>query len=465
MLTRKPLHLTHQLVLKTMSDFKVFVVEDDPFYGEMLKYHVTMNPDYLVEKFTTGRECLSNLYKNPSVISLDYSLPDMSGLEVLKKIREQNADIPVIIVSGQDDVSTAVNLLKEGAYDYFVKDGDTKDRIWNALKNIYERRQLVQEIDVLKEEIGKKYAFGNIIKGNSQEIKQVFGMIDRAIATNITVSVYGETGTGKDLVAKSIHYNSPRARYPFVAINVSAIPRELIESELFGYEKGAFTGATTRKIGKFEEAGKGTIFLDEIGEMDVNMQAKLLRVLQEKELTRIGGHSIIKIPARIIVATHRDLAEEVQKERFRQDLYYRLLGLPITLPPLRDRGNDILLLAKHFLDEFCVENDLPHKTIHPRAQEKLLDYHYPGNVHELKAVIELAAVMANGKVINVDEITFSVPKPEGIFELDKEDTLAGYTRRIIDYYLKKYDNNIPKVADKLAIGKSTIYRMIKNTEN
>jgi DNA-binding NtrC family response regulator len=445
-----------------MSGFKVFVVEDDPFYGEMLKYHISMNPDYIVEKFTTGRECINNLYKNPSVVSLDYSLPDMSGLEVLKRIREQNAEVPVIIVSGQDDVSTAVNLLKEGAYDYFVKNGDTKDRIWNALKNIYERRQLVHEIDVLKEEIGKKYAFSNIIKGNSDAIKGVFNMIDRAIATNITVSVYGETGTGKDLVAKSIHYNSPRARYPFVAINVSAIPRELIESEMFGYEKGAFTGATTRKIGKFEEAGQGTIFLDEIAEMSLNMQAKLLRVLQEKELTRIGGHNVVKIPARIIIATHRDLAEEVKKERFRQDLYYRLLGLTITIPPLKDRGNDILLLAKYFLNNFCDENNLPHKTIHARAQEKLLKYHFPGNVRELKAVIELAAVMANSNVIDDEDITFSASQPEPTFMLDKEDTLAGYNLQIVNYYLNKYDNNVTRVADKLGIGKSTIYRMKSN---
>jgi DNA-binding NtrC family response regulator len=446
-----------------MNDFKVFVVEGDPFYGEMLKYHVSMNPDYIVEKFTTGRECMNNLYKNPAVISLDYSLPDMSGLEMLKKIHEQNADIPVIIVASPGDVSTTDNLLKAGAYDYFVKDGDTKDRIRKAFKNIYERFKLRQEIDEMKDEIGKKYAFGNIIKGNSAEIRKVFNMIDRARSTNITVAVYGETGTGKGMVAKSIHYNSPRSRYPFITINISAIPRELIEREMFGYEKEAFPGATTRKIGKFEEAGKGTIFLNAIGEMDLNMQARLLRVLQEKELIRIGGHNIVKIPARIIVATRRNLAVEVEKGSFRQDLYYRLLGLPITLPPLRDRGNDILLLAKHFLDEFCDENGLQHKTIHARAQEKLLRYHFPGNVRELKAVIELAAVMANGKVIDGDDLFFSASKSEQTFEL--EDTLAGHTQRVINYYLTKYENNIPKVAEKLGIGKSTIYRMIKNSES
>lgn len=447
-----------------MSTFKVFVVEDDPFYGEMLKYHISLNPDYVVEKFENGKECLNSLYKNPSVISLDYSLPDMSGLEVLRKVKEHNSEIPVIIVSGQEDVSTAVSLLKEGAYDYFVKDDETKDRIWNALKNIREKLKLEKEIDDLKEEIGKKYVFNNIIKGNSKEIKKVFNLIEKSITTNITVSVYGETGTGKDLVAKAIHYNSDRGKYPFIAINVSAIPGELIESEMFGYEKGAFTGANTRKIGKFEEAGKGTIFLDEIGEMDHNMQAKLLRVLQEKELTRIGGHSIVKVNARLIVATHRDLAEEVKNGNFRQDLYYRLLGLPITLPPLKERGNDILLLAKHFIDSFCNENNIPLKTLSSLAQEKLLNYNYPGNVRELKAIIELATVMSNGDVIDDTDISFASTNRVSDFLLDEEDTLSGYTRKIIKHYLEKYDNNIMKVSKKLDIGKSTIYRMLKNKE-
>jgi len=447
-----------------MTPFTIFIVEDDPFYGEMLKYHVSLNPDYVVEKYETGKEFLKNLYKNPSVISLDYSLPDISGLEVLKKVHDHNPEIPVIIVSGQEDVSTAVNLLKHGAYDYFVKDDDTKDRIWNALKNIKEKFELEKQIDVLQTEIGKKYKFGNSIKGNSNKIKNVFNLIEKAVQTSISVSVSGETGTGKELVAKAIHYNSSRSKYPFIAINVSAIPSELIESEMFGYEKGAFTGANTRKFGKFEEAGKGTIFLDEIGEMDQNMQAKLLRVLQEKELTRIGGHNLIKVEARLIVATNLNLEEEVRNGNFRQDLYYRLLGLPIFLPPLRERGNDILLLAKFFADEFCKENNIPFKTFTEPAQEKLLSYSFPGNVRELKAVIELAVVMSNSNSIDDMEISFSASSKKGNFLMDEEDTLKGYTRKIIRTHLEKYDNNIVKVAKKLDVGKSTIYRMIKNNE-
>ncbi|NCC71979.1 MAG: sigma-54-dependent Fis family transcriptional regulator [Sphingobacteriia bacterium] len=447
-----------------MSNFKIFIVEDDPFYGEMLKYHISLNPDYSVEKFQTGKDFLNNLHRNPSVVTLDYTLPDISGLEVLKKIVAYNPNIPVIIVSGQEDVSTAVNLLKEGAYDYFVKNDETKDRIWNSLKKIREKLDLEKEIDSLKEEIGRKYIFGNIIKGNSPGIKKIFSLIEKAIQTNITVSITGETGTGKDLVAKAIHYNSAKAGLPFIAINVSAIPKELIESEMFGHEKGAFTGAVTRKIGKFEEAGKGTIFLDEIGEMDHYMQVKLLRVLQEKELNRVGGNEVIKVNARIIIATNRNLAEEVKKGNFRQDLYFRLLGLNINLPPLRDRGNDILLLAKYFVDEFCKENDLLKKSLSQKAQEKLMNYDFPGNVRELKAIMELAVVMANSEVIDDNDISLSAATRSGNFLMDEEDTLQGYNKKIIKHFLEKYDNNILEVAKKLDIGKSTIYRMIKNKE-
>jgi DNA-binding NtrC family response regulator len=369
----------------------------------------------------------------------------------------------VIIVSGQEDISTAVTLLREGAYDYFVKDDDVKDRLWNVLKKIRENIQLRSEISYLKEEIGRKYEFRNVIKGNSPSIKQIFGLIEKSIKTNISVSITGETGTGKELVAKAIHYNSKRAKKPFVAINVSAIPRDLIESEMFGHEKGAFTGAITRKIGKFEQASGGTIFLDEIAEMDLNMQAKLLRVIQERELTRVGGNELIKIDVRLIVATNRNLADEVQKGNFREDLYYRLLGLPIELPPLRYRGNDIILLAKYFVDEFCKENKMKKLSITESAQQKLMGYHFPGNVRELRAIIELAAVLTDHDQIDESHISFNSADAAGNL-LMEESSLAEYTRKIIRYYLQKYNNNVLLVAKKLEIGKSTIYRMIKEKQ-
>lgn len=439
------------------------MVEDDEMYAQLLSYHLSLNPDYEVETFSTAKEFLNSVHRKPSLVTLDYSLPDMSGGDLLKKIKSQYPEIPVVIISGQEDISTAVKLLKEGAYDYIVKDDDAKDRIWNSVKNIRENISLRDEIIHLREEIGKKYEFSKIIKGNSSAIKKVFAFMEKAAKTNITVSITGETGTGKELVAKAIHYNSPRSKRNFVAVNVAAIPRDLIESELFGHEKGAFTGAATRRIGKFEEAHRGTIFLDEIGEMDLNMQTKLLRVLQEKEFNRVGGNEVIKIDVRVVVATHRDLAEEVRKKNFREDLFYRLLGLPIKVPPLRSRGNDILLLAKFFIDEFCKENKLEKMNITPEAQKKLMKYPFPGNVRELKAVMELSAVMANNNQIEADSISFNSATSMSDMMLE-ETTLREYTNRIIKHFLEKYDNNVMLVAKKLDIGKSTIYRMLKNED-
>ncbi len=445
-----------------MSLIKVFVVEDDEFYGRLLRHHLSLNPDNDVELFKSGKEVLANLHQQPGAISLDYSLPDMSGREVLKKIKESHPHIPVIIVSGQEDVSTAVNLLKEGAYDYIVKDEDTKDRIWNAINHIRENRKLQDEIERLREEVNLKYDFSNI-RGNSPALKRVFKLLEKAASTNITVSVTGETGTGKELVAKAIHYNSARKRKPFVAVNIAAIPSELIESELFGHEKGAFTGAINRRIGKFEEATGGTIFLDEIGEMELHLQAKLLRVLQEKEVTRIGSNQATKIDARILCATHRNLSEEVKAGKFREDLYYRLLGLPIELPPLRERQSDIIVLAKFFVDEFAKENKMGKINFTHEAQDKLMKYPWPGNVRELKAVMELSAVMCDDNKIIPENINFNSTNVQNDF-IFEGGTLRDYTTKIIKHYLEKYDNNVLEVADKLDIGKSTIYRMIKNKE-
>ncbi|MCF8347662.1 MAG: sigma-54 dependent transcriptional regulator, partial [Bacteroidales bacterium] len=338
----------------------------------------------------------------------------------------------------------------------------TKDRLWHIANKIRENKKLKNEITELKEEVGKKYNFSNII-GNSSGIKSVFALMDRALKAKISVTITGETGTGKELVAKAIHYNSVRSALPFVAVNVAAIPSELIESELFGYEKGAFTGANARKIGKFEQANGGTLFLDEIGEMNINMQSKLLRVLQENELTRLGGNETVKLDVRLIVSTHRNLAEEVKQGQFRDDLYYRLLGLPIELPPLRQRGTDIIILAKYFADEFCRENKLKPKNLSPDTQKKLISYSYPGNVRELKAVVELATVLSDGDEIEPDNINFNATDPIANF-LNADCTLEEYNRRIISYFLQKNDRNVLETAKQLNIGKSTIYRMLKNSE-
>lgn len=442
---------------------RIFVVEDDPAYSKFLKYILSLNPDFEPEFFSTGKDCLAQLHKRPAVITLDYSLPDMEGEKVLKSIREFDSDISVIIISAQEKIGTAVELLKAGAFDYISKDEEAKDRVLNSIRNALNKTSLIREIDRLKHEITTKYDFGKSIIGTSRAIKSVFALIEKAVKTQITVSITGETGTGKELVAKAIHYNSNRKNKSLVAVNMAAIPKDLIESELFGHEKGAFTGAASRRIGKFEEAEGGTIFLDEIGEMDLNLQAKLLRVLQEKELVRVGGNQTIKLDVRVIVATHRNLQDEVRAGRFREDLYYRLLGLPIHLPPLRERDQDILLLAKYFADQFAKENNLTRFKFSSEAQEKLLGYHYPGNVRELKSIVELAAVMASNQEIQGNDITFNTPLRDDTLLL-KEMTLQEYTYRIIRNYLSKYDNNVLEVAKRLDIGKSSIYRYLKEME-
>jgi DNA-binding NtrC family response regulator len=449
--------------MKNHHPFRVFIVEDDVWYGSMLQHYLSLNPEYEVKRFESPKDFFAQLHENPDVVTLDYSLPDCDGAEVLKKIREHNPDIRVIVISGQEDVATAINLLKNGAFDYIVKDDDTKDRLWNSILHLREISNLKQEVETLKNQVGRKYDFSQMILGKSDQILKVFSLIEKAAKTNITVSVTGETGSGKEMIAKAIHYNSERHKQPFVAVNVAAIPRDLLESELFGHEKGAFTGAVTRRIGKFEEADKGTLFLDEIGELDINLQAKLLRVLQEREITRIGSNTVTKIDVRIVVATHKNLLEEVKNKNFREDLYYRLIGLPIYLPPLRERGNDILILSKHFIDGFCKENKLEKKALSPEAQQKLMQYPFPGNVRELKSVVELAVVMADDELIQPEHITLNTSASIADL-LNKEMTLKEFEIQILQHYLDKYDKDVLLVAKKLDVGKSTLYRMIQNGE-
>lgn len=445
------------------ENVKIFIVEDDPVYQKLLRYITEMNPDHEVKVFSNGKDCIAHLNENPAVVTLDYTLPDISGAEVLKAIKDNNPETNVIVVSSQEDINTAVDLLKVGAYDYITKDDRTRERLQNAISNAKRNASLKQEISQLREEIGEKYEFGKSIIGESPAIQKVFKLLAKAIKTNITVSITGETGTGKEVVAKAIHYNSARKQKPFVAVNIAAIPDNLIESELFGHEKGAFTGAMARRKGKFEEANGGTIFLDEIGEMDINLQAKLLRVIQERELTRIGGNETVKFDVRVLVATHKNLAEEVKNGNFREDLYYRLLGIPIELPPLRERGNDVLLIARHLLSAFAKDNDLGKISLTKDAQAKLLKYGFPGNVRELKSTIELAAVMCDNNVIEAEDITFNTLEKEGQF-LMNEMSLKEYTFKIIRHYLEKHDNNVLLVAKKLDIGKSSIYRYLKEME-
>jgi DNA-binding NtrC family response regulator len=332
------------------------------------------------------------------------------------------------------------------------------------VKHIFSRVHLENQFAQLKKEVAGKYDFKKAIIGNSKAILSVFELIEKSLSVNLTVSITGETGTGKELVAKAIHYNGMRSSGSFIAVNLAALPDELVESELFGHEKGAFTGATARRKGKFEEANGGTIFLDEIAEIDSKVQKKLLRVLQERELSRIGGNETIRVDCRVITATHEDLYQAVKEGRFREDLYYRLLGLPIEMPALRDRGDDILLLAKYFLDRFCSENNILSKNLSEDCRHKLLAYSWPGNVRELKSVIELAAVLSNNADISASDLTLS-RSDDMMPELMTESlSLREYNYKIVRFYLNRCEDDTAKVAEKLNIGQSTVYRLLKEFE-
>ena len=441
----------------------IYIVEDDEFYGSMLEHYLSLNPDYQVKRFSSAAGFLKSIHEKPDVVTLDYSLPDSTGDKLLQQITEVSPDTRVIMISGQNDIQVAVDLMKKGAFAYIVKNEETKDRLWMVLETLSSHFAMQQKIKSLQHEVAKKYNFKSII-GNSAAIRKVFDLIEKASNTNITVSITGETGTGKELAAKSIHFNSARKDKPFVAVNIAAIPRDLIESELFGHEKGSFTGAVARRIGKFEEAHKGTLFLDEIGELDFNLQAKLLRVLQEKELSRVGNNEVVSIDVRIIVATHKNLALEVKKGNFREDLYYRLLGLPVHLPPLRERDSDVLLIARYFIEAFCKENGLPDKQLSVEAKKLLLQHPYPGNIRQLKSMVELACVLSNANEILPEHIE-DIQMPDGISVTDDGQlTLKQHNTRIIQHCLDANNFDVLKVARILDIGKSTIYRMINNGE-
>lgn len=446
-----------------MSAFKIFVVEDDPWYGQIIKHYLSLNPDYVLEVFSTGKDLLNNLYKKPDLICMDFGLPDIKGDKLLKEILDRNKNIPIVIISAQEEIRVAVDLIKAGAKDYIIKDENTKEHLWKSIIHIRENAHLRQEVEELKAQLGQKYNFEKTIKGQSPVMQKTFSLLNKAIQTNINISLTGETGTGKEVYAKAIHYNGERSKKPFIAVNMGAIPKDLVESELFGYEKGAFTGAVSTKKGKFEEANGGTLFLDEIGELDLAIQSKILRAIQEREIVRIGSNLSIKIDIRLITATHKNLTDEVKQGRFREDLFFRIIGMPIELPPLRERENDIIILAKHFVDDYAKNNGIRSLYLSESAKNKLIKYRWPGNVRELKAVIDLACVMADNLEIKAEDLTFYQLDEKKPYT-DEEKPLKAYEIEIISHYLNKYQNNVVLVAQKLHIGKSKIYNMLKNGE-
>ena len=385
---------------------KIFIIEDDMIFSKAVKFSLEKNLNYDVSVFATGKDFLDNLHKGPDIVSIDYNLPDMKGLELLEKINSYNQDVACIILSGQEEVEVVVQAYKAGAKDYIVKKDNCIVDLTNSIQNLSANVSLRKEVEELKNRIIDRTRYEQMI-GESPAILNVIRMMQKVEKSNMMVMVTGENGTGKEMIGKLIHYNSPRMREPYVAVNMAAIAEDLIESELFGHEKGSFTGADNRRLGKFEEANRGTIFLDEIGEMDMSMQSKLLRVLQEGAITRVGGNKEIKLDVRVVAATNKNLPLMVKEGKFREDLYYRLSGFPVHLPPLRDRGNDVIILTKHFLKNFCESNKMPQKSFTREALEAFMKHDWPGNVRELKATVERAAIIADKNLILVDDLVFA----------------------------------------------------------
>jgi DNA-binding NtrC family response regulator len=394
---------------------KVLIVDDELGTRESLR--MILKYDYELTIAQSGREALQILNDEaPSVILLDVMMPGEDGLEILEKIK-QVSTVPVIMITALKEVKSAVKAMKIGAFDYITKPFNV-DEIKIVVGKSLSTQELIEEVNYLRAEIDKNYAFGNII-GKSKAMREVFRLIKQTTDNRATVLISGESGTGKELVAKAIHYNGLRKDKPFVAINCAAIPDTLIESELFGYEKGAFTNAWERKIGRVELADQGTLFLDEIAELSLITQAKVLRFLQEKELTRIGGAKTIKVDTRLISATNKHLERALAEGRLREDFYYRINIIPIVIPPLRERKEDIPLLVTHFIGKLNEREGTQIRGVSEEALEMLMNHYWPGNVRELENIMERMVALADGEVITTTQL------PPQIRDANKTGVLKG----------------------------------------
>jgi two-component system nitrogen regulation response regulator NtrX len=378
---------------------RVLVVDDEEPIRKALRMTLEYE-GYEVSEASSGIEALTTIERDPAdLVFLDIKMPGMDGLEVLEELRERTAVPQVIMISGHGTVQTAVQATKLGAFDFIEKPLET-ERVLVAVRNAIERKELQEEVGRLRLRFERRYQ----MVGSSSGLDQVREAIGRSAPTNATVLITGESGTGKELVARAIHGNSNRSRTPFVQVNCAAIPEDLIESELFGHEKGSFTGATAKQIGKFEQAHRGTIFLDEVGDMSARTQAKVLRVLQEGEVERVGSQQTIKVDVRVIAATNKDLKKEIDAGNFREDLYFRLSVIPIRTPSLRERIEDIESMVEHFVTMFCAEDSLKHKRFSPEAMERLKQHRWKGNVRELRNTIERLLIMAPGEIIQPNDL-------------------------------------------------------------
>ncbi|RLC31953.1 MAG: sigma-54-dependent Fis family transcriptional regulator [Deltaproteobacteria bacterium] len=435
---------------------RILIVDDEAVMRESLTDWL-MEDDYEVSQAASGEEAISIIReKNFEVVLMDLKMPGMDGLETMKRLKEIKPDTEIIMMTAYATVDTAVQAMKVGAFDYLVKPFDP-DELEIHIEKIIAHKNLVDENILLRRKLEEKYQFDEII-GKSDVIQEIFEMITRVAPTDSTVLITGESGTGKELVAQAIHGNSHRCFMPFITLSCGALPDTLLESELFGYEKGAFTGADHAKRGRFEMADNGTLFLDEIGDISLKTQVDLLRVLQHREIRRLGSEEVKKVDVRIIAATNRDLQKAIREKRFREDLYYRLNVISIHMPPLRDRKEDIPLLVKSFVKQYALEMNKEEPVVSSSAMKLLMDYDWPGNVRELENVIERALVIGTGREIVAEDLPFSgdVPAPQN-FPKSLKMMEKIHIKKILD----ENNWNISQTARELDIDRQTLYNKIE----
>jgi|Deesub1362A_J573_1020465.scaffolds.fasta_scaffold00118_13 DNA-binding NtrC family response regulator len=452
-----------------MERARVLLVEDDGAARANLVQYLT-ELGYDVTEAVSGTDALAKLRQAPfELVVTDLKMPGADGLEVLKSIQSLIPQTLGILITGFGTISSAVRAMKLGAFDYLLKPLDLEE-LRMVLEKALEFQRLHRENRQYRREIEEKYGFENII-GHSEAMLKIFDLIKKVSDSDSTILIYGESGTGKELVAKAIHYRSPRSNKPFVPLNCAAIPADLLESELFGYERGAFTGAHRTKIGRFEYANGGTLFLDEVGEMSPHLQVKLLRVLQERSFERLGGIRSIEVDVRIIAATNQDLEKAIQEGRFREDLYYRLSVIPIHIPPLRERKEDIRILVEHFLDKFNRSKKRRVDGISPEAMERLVAYSWPGNVRELENLIERLVVLKQEGTIQVDDLPekiagTSVQQFTGRFILPEEginlsSAVQQFERELILQALQRTKGVKKEAARLLRMKRTTLIQKMK----
>jgi two-component system nitrogen regulation response regulator GlnG len=469
---------------------KILVADDEESMRWVLS-KALKRKGFTVDLAKDGDEALGMIQATSYDLAiLDIKMPGLSGLELLDRVRELKNELLVVIMTAEASMKNAVEAMKRGAYDYITKPFDL-DVIDAIIEKIDKAREMTSQVSLLKEELKDRYQLEKTIIGNSPAMRDIYKTIGKVAPSDVTVLIEGESGTGKELIARAIHFNSKRLGKPFIAINCAAIPKELLESELFGFEKGAFTGAVERKLGKFEQANGGTIFLDEIGDMPLDLQAKILRVLQEKEVTRTGGNQSIFVDTRIVAATNQDLEEKVRQKGFREDLYYRLNVVPILLVPLRERKEDIPLLVEYFLKKTCSEMELPEKQCMNDALRLLSEYSWPGNVRELENTIKRAVILSSDPLLTIDDFSglkmqngsagrseelslealVEMKLRSSLGNLDKMESgdlygmvLEQMERPLIRFVLEKTRGNQVKAADIMGINRNTLRKKIQELD-